>query len=428
MKTTHNMIFRQRRFYLVLPILVIPFLTIIFWAMGGGSGVSTEVTAMPNTGLNLDLPPAQLTNETKMWDKLALYQKAKQDSMKYLEAKRNDPYFRFSTLTSFNEKQDTTRKNVNSSLGKKDPYLDTNEQRVHEKIDALYQQINQPEQVRPFEPSRKTMTNSLPTDVDPDIKRLESMMSDLNAPASSDPEMKQMETMLDKILDIQHPDRVAERIKANKNLEASHVPAVTVSHEPNPVSDFAPALPDIFDTTAIESLVSPPTEENGFFGIDQETITAELSSSGMEAVIHDTQVLVAGSTIKLRLTKALDIKGTAVPAHSFIYGVCSINGERLSVAINSIRLGSTILPVTLSVYDLDGIPGIYIPGAIARDVAKQSTSQSIEDIQLMSLNPSLEVQAAGAGIEAVKGLFTKKIKLIKVTVKAGYRVLLKNQN
>jgi hypothetical protein len=31
-------------------------------------------------------------------------------------------------------------------------------------------------------------------------------------------------------------------------------------------------------------------------------------------------------------------------------------------------------------------------------------------------------------VEAAKGLFSKKIKLIKVTVKAGYQVLLKDTN
>jgi len=42
----------------------------------------------------------------------------------------------------------------------------------------------------------------------------------------------------------------------------------------------------------------------------------------------------------------------------------------------------------------------------------------------MSLDPSIGQQAASVGIEAAKGLFSKKAKLIKVTVKAGYKVLL----
>ena len=39
-----------------------------------------------------------------------------------------------------------------------------------------------------------------------------------------------------------------------------------------------------------------------------------------------------------------------------------------------------------------------------------------------------QAQATTAGIQAAKGLLSKKIKLVKVTVKAGYRVLLKDGN
>lgn len=72
--------------------------------------------------------------------------------------------------------------------------------------------------------------------------------------------------------------------------------------------------------------------------------------------------------------------------------------------------------------------GIYIPGAITRDAAKQASSQSVQDLQLYSMDNSLGAQAATAGIEAAKGLFSKKAKLIKVTVTAGYQVLLKDGN
>src|SRR5690606_14150569 len=108
----------------------------------------------------------------------------------------------------------------------------------------------------------------------------------------------------------------------------------------------------------------------------------------------------------------------------FLYGVCALNGERLTISINSIHHANQILPVSLSVFDLDGLEGIYIPGAIARDVAKQSSNQAVQGLQLGSLNPSLEMQAASAGIETAQNLIAKKTRLIKVTVKAGYRVLL----
>ncbi len=47
-------------------------------------------------------------------------------------------------------------------------------------------------------------------------------------------------------------------------------------------------------------------------------------------------------------------------------------------------------------------------------------------MNLATLDPSIGAQAAGAGIQAAKTLLSRKVKLVKVTVKAGYKVLLKD--
>jgi conjugative transposon TraM protein len=145
-------------------------------------------------------------------------------------------------------------------------------------------------------------------------------------------------------------------------------------------------------------------------------------------VIHDTQELVDGATVKMRLVDAVTIQGRNISAGQFLFGTCAINGERLTIEINSVRDGNALLPVALSVFDLDGLEGIYIPGAITRDAAKQASGNALQNVQLMSLDPSIGAQAAAAGVEAAKGLLGKKAKLIKVTVKAGYQILLKDNN
>jgi hypothetical protein len=83
--------------------------------------------------------------------------------------------------------------------------------------------------------------------------------------------------------------------------------------------------------------------------------------------------------------------------------------------------------VKLQIFDLDGLAGIYVPGAVTRDVAKQSADNSLQNMQLTTLDPSLAAQATAAGITTVKNLLSKKVKMIKVSVKKGYKVLVKNQ-
>lgn len=154
----------------------------------------------------------------------------------------------------------------------------------------------------------------------------------------------------------------------------------------------------------------------------------EEDNNAIEAVVHTNQILVNGAVIKLRLVKDVYVNGFLIPKGSFIYGLVTLNGERLEVDISSVKNGNAIFPVKLQVYDMDGLHGIYITGAITRDVAKQSADNATQSVALNSLDPSVSAQVAGAGIEAANTLLSKKIKLVKVEVKAGYRVLLKDNN
>jgi hypothetical protein len=76
MENKHSAKFlRQRKMMLVLPLMVIPFITLAFWALGGGKG--TDDNNLPNTtaGLNLQLPNANLKDERNA-DKLSFYKEA----------------------------------------------------------------------------------------------------------------------------------------------------------------------------------------------------------------------------------------------------------------------------------------------------------------------------------------------------------------
>src|SRR5688500_5019849 len=121
MKRIRQKLIQRRRFIMVLPVVVTPFLTLLFWALGGGKGTAAHTTEDDKAGLLLELPEAQFKDDVKAWDKLSLYQQAQRDSLKFNEAKRNDPYFRLPPLKA---SQDTSKKSesgsINSSLGKKD--------------------------------------------------------------------------------------------------------------------------------------------------------------------------------------------------------------------------------------------------------------------------------------------------------------------
>ena len=398
---------------MVLPLLVMPFLTVIFWALGGGQGTAASTKETERAGLNPELPNAQFDKDITDWDKLSLYQRAARDSIRYNEAKRNDPYFKLPPLRSSHDTIKKPRSGVNPSLGKRDPWIDENEERVNEKLSELYKSLN-----APSEPERRPRYKSSEpgpehTRFSNDIEKLEGMMEMMQSGDAADEEMQEIQSVLDKILDIQHPERVEERLRAQHPENSERVFVVSTDNNNNVgLIGQADEFPDLI-----------PSELNRFYGLDR-VIAVNGAPKSFPAEVYDVQTLVSGAVIKMKLMTDIYVNGMLVPENHFLYGVCALNGERLSVTINSIHYANQILPVSLSVFDLDGLEGIYIPGAIARDVASQSSNQAVQDIRLNSLNPSLEIQAASAGIETARNLIAKKTRLTKVTVKAGYKVLL----
>lgn len=423
---------QKRKFYMALPVLALPFITLIFWSLGGGQGSSVQAQPVDSVGLNFNLPDAHFA-EKEIWDKLALYEMADRDSNEFEEARESDPYFDLISVQTQPDQSDTANDKLISGFKSKQRLaVDPNEEKVNRKLEELYKEINKPAQVTP---QMKQVENSIPTTSDPqftsDVTRLEALMETMQTSSEPDPEMQQIEGVLEKILDIQHPERVKDKLDFQNELSKAQTHAVEAADDGSNISIMnspsrltRPLKED--STEQVDSFAVAVQPTNGFFGLDDESIQGDTKDNSIQAVIHDTQELVVGSTVKMRLLTDIHVNGRAIPKDQLIYGICGINGERLTIEIKSIRTGQSLLPIALSVYDLDGLEGVYIPGAIARDAAKQASDDALQNIQLMSMNPSIGAQAAVAGVEAAKGLFSKKAKLIKVTVKAGYQILLKD--
>lgn len=413
---------KQRKMLLVLPVLTLPFITLLFWTLGGGKIIaSTEPEE--KSGFNIELPEPKFKVDSDL-NKMSYYDQAALDSLKLQEQIRKDPnYSELSDLgdpesidsadSLYEAKTFGSKRNALNTNSFKNP----NEEHVYQKLRALKKAISQPQDpVMPeqdmseFESQRASGMKS------EDVRSLEQMMSAMNQPQEADPQLKQLGGMLENILDIQHPARVEEKLKQASTSQKGEVFALNKKIKEDNINVL-----QVGDQTQYDNQIT--LKQNSFYAMDGDFIADEIQNS-VEAVVHETQTIVDGSTIKLRLGNDVFIGGESIPKNSFIYGIASLKGERLEININTIKYRNSIYPVELSVYDMDGISGIYIPGTITRDVAKASADRSIQTLGVANLNDSWGAQAAGMGIEAAKTLLSKKVKLIKVVVKAGYQVLL----
>lgn len=421
MDTLSQKFIRKRKLMMALPVLILPFTTLLFWASGGGQTQKTKKDTPP--GLDLTLPSPQI--KSGMQDKLSLYELAEQRSQKLKDDRAYDPYGYDTTKSIgkyYAEGKENDFERENSSLSELS-YRDENhitETKLREQLSALDKKLSiQADHDRDTE---------LPELKQENISATEESLTDVDISPSPttepDPQLQQLDNMLSKILDIQHPERITNQFMERSQTNIGLV--YPVQGKPDiPQSDL---LRSDGSDKGIKDSTYLSWHESGNSFYESGFSSTTQTETAITAVVHETQSLVSGATVKLRLTNDLLINGQQVPSGTFIYGICSLEGERLTVSIKHIHYKNTLLPINLSVYDMDGLEGIRIPGAISKDEAKQGISRGIESLDLYNMNPSFGAQAASAGIQTVKSLLGGKVKLVKATVPAGYTVWLIDNN
>lgn len=403
---------------LVLPLLTLPFATMLFWVLGGGKGNVASISEHEKAGFNMLLPNPKLKEDSAL-DKMSYYDQAAVDSIKLEEQKKKDPNYSIAIGNENNLESerfsdlDGASWNGNAKGLNTGAFKPESEKKMYQKLEALQKAIAEPPKQNGYgQDMREFQYQKPPYGESVEMKNLEQLMAAMSAPSEPDPELAQLGGMLENILDIQHPERVQEKIRQNSKLHKGKVFSVSRKAGEENLSSLQ---------GSVEAEVKP--QANSFYSLDGETVDEEVQNA-VEAAIHETQTIVNGSIVKIRLASDVFINGVLIPKNSFVFGTASLKGERLEIKISTIRYQNSIFPVELSVFDIDGIKGIYIPGTITRDVAKASADRSMQGIGLTGMSDSWGAQAAGMGVEAAKTLLSKKVKLIKVAVKAGYKVLL----
>ena len=158
--------------------------------------------------------------------------------------------------------------------------------------------------------------------------------------------------------------------------------------------------------------------------------TAPLTEKNtISACVHTRQTVTDGQTVRFRLLEPMLVSGKEIPRNTSVVGVAKIQGERLNILISSLEYHGNIIPVELAVYDTDGQAGIFIPGSMERSAAKEIVAgMGTSAGSSMNFSTDAGAQLAadlGKGlIQGTSQYFAKKMRTIKVHLKAGYKVLL----
>lgn len=388
---------RQRKFLARAPILAFPLVTVLFGGMGGGRGVAEAYGRAVVHGFDMHVPAAQLGKQAGL-NKLDYYAEAARDSV--AERQKQAIEENYAVALGMAPSSDSLRK-----PGSVDPAVRS----VQEKLAELNQALAAPQRQGAFrgqgQPTgiaagltgkqAQGIAVTPTSERTPAMDRLERMMGSLHSrEAGDDPGVAQLSAMLDKLAAVQRPGRGGM---------GDSVHSAAVQRERR-LTVSVTALRDADDT----------------LGASDSTV--------IEAVSPDDQILVSGGQLRLELVGDIAVGGRRIPGGTPVYGTVALSGERLRVTITAIGWQGRVYPVNLAVADEDGLAGIYIPGAPASDAMRESGEQATGDIGPTVLSTTLAGQAAGAGMGLARSLIAKKVRPVRVTIPAGYRVFLHVQN
>lgn len=151
--------------------------------------------------------------------------------------------------------------------------------------------------------------------------------------------------------------------------------------------------------------------------------------NSIRACVNQTVTLTSGREVQIRLLEPMQAGKIVIPTNAIITGSCKIAGERLDITINSIQYADNIIPVEISVYDTDGQRGIFIPNSDEVKAVKEvaSTLASSAGTSIMISDDAGSQLAADMGKGLIQGAsqyVSKKMSVVKVTLKANHRLLL----
>ena len=137
----------------------------------------------------------------------------------------------------------------------------------------------------------------------------------------------------------------------------------------------------------------------------------------IKAIIDEDVKAVDGSRVRLRLLDDIEIGDYMMPKGSYIYAIMNgFGSQRVKGSVKSIMLDDEIIKVSLSIYDTDGLEGLYVPGSSFRETTKEVASGA------MNGNMNINQGTAGNslsqwGMQAVQNAYQRTTNAVSKSIR-----------
>jgi conjugative transposon TraM protein len=153
-------------------------------------------------------------------------------------------------------------------------------------------------------------------------------------------------------------------------------------------------------------------------GDDFNTVKPAKDDPFITAVIDENITGYAGSRLRLRLLDDIKAGNYTIGKGAFIYAeINGFTGQRVTLRVTSILAAGKILPVKLDIYDLDGLPGLYVPASAFRDFTKDLGSNSVQGISIDNSSGSFVMSTMGRMFQSTSSAIADMIRKNKARIK-----------
>lgn len=109
----------------------------------------------------------------------------------------------------------------------------------------------------------------------------------------------------------------------------------------------------------------------------------------IKAIIDEDIKAFDGSRVRLRLLDDIEINQMMLKKGSYIYATMSgFSSQRVKGSVKSILVNDEIVKVSLSIYDTDGLEGLYVPSSHFRETTKDVASGAMNNTSSLTNNSS----------------------------------------
>ena len=263
---------------------------------------------------------------------------------------------------------------------------------------ALAAQLKAEEMKRQLELSAERGTNMQDNDMPLALSEKERLIQELQRE-------KEMRQGLEQAL------AQAREAGLNATEKASQTGDVTVN---GTISYNEKAVNQPTDNAETQEVVKRSRQTSDFFNTLSEN---EPQSNLIKAIIDEDIKAVDGSRVRLRLLDDIEIGSIVMPKGSYIYAIMSgFGSQRVKGSVKSLLYNDELIKVSLSIYDTDGLEGLYVPSSSFRETSKEVASSAMSGNISMNQG-SYENSLAQWGMQAIQNAYQRTTNAISKSIK-----------